>query len=78
MNIEEFVQEFASQFDEIPASEFTAATEFRENEEWSSMTALSVIAMADEKYAVRLTGEDIRQSSTIADIYQIVYNKAHS
>jgi acyl carrier protein len=75
MNIETFIQAFAEQFDEIPAASFTAETEFKENEEWSSMTALSVIAMADQNYAVRLTGDDIRKSSTVQDIYDIVLSK---
>jgi acyl carrier protein len=78
MNIEQFVKEFAEQFDEIPTGEFTAGTLFKENEEWSSMTALSVIAMVDQNYAVRLTGDDVRNSSTVEDIYNIVHTKRNS
>ena len=43
MEIKEFIQNFASQFDDTDVSEFTANTEFRELDEWSSLTALSVI-----------------------------------
>jgi acyl carrier protein len=78
MNIETFVTEFAGQFDDIPADAFAADTNFRDNEEWSSMTALSVIAMVDQNYAVRLTGDDVRKSLTIEDIYNIVLAKANS
>jgi acyl carrier protein len=76
MNIEIFVSEFADQYDDIPTDDFNAATLFKENEEWSSMTALSVIAMVDQNYGVRLTGDDVRKSSTIEDIYNIVLTKA--
>ncbi|MGY4537067.1 acyl carrier protein [Mucilaginibacter sp. UYNi724] len=78
MNIETFVKEFAEQFDEIPDEPFTADTLFKENEEWSSMTALLVIAMVDQSYSVRLTGDDVRKSLTINDIYTIVVSKANA
>lgn len=76
MNIEQFVRRFAEQFDEIPTDDFTIDTRFKENDEWSSMTALSLIAMVDDSYSVRLSGDDIRKSSTIKDIYDIVAAKA--
>jgi len=75
MEINEFVRNFAAQFDETDASEFKAETAFRDIDEWSSLTALSIMAMVDEEYSVKLTGEDIRNSKTIEDIYQIVISK---
>ena len=75
MEIQEFIKNFADQFDEVPTENFTEETSFKDNDEWSSMTALSVIAMIDEIYAVRLTGDDIRKSNTIKDIYTIVTEK---
>lgn len=75
MNLETFVKQFAEQFDEIPADEFTAGTHFKENDEWSSMTALSIIALADEAYSTRLTGNDIRNAVTIKDVYDIVASR---
>lgn len=76
MDIESFVQEFAEQYDEIPPESFTPETLFKENDEWSSMTALSIIAMVDANYDVRLTGDDIRKSTTITDIFNIIAEKA--
>ncbi|MBD1394694.1 acyl carrier protein [Mucilaginibacter glaciei] len=76
MNIEKFIQEFTEQFDDLDTSTFTAETLFKENDEWSSMTALSIIAMVDDSYKVRLTGDDVRNSKTIQDIYDIVLAKS--
>lgn len=76
MEIKDFVQNFAAQFDETDPSEFSIETRFRDIEEWSSLTALSIIAMVDEQYKVKLTGDDIRKSNTIEDIYNIVKSKA--
>lgn len=60
MEMKEFVSNFAAQFDETEESVFTPETRFREIEEWSSLVALSVIAMVDEEYDVTLKGDDIK------------------
>lgn len=72
MEIQNFIENFAAQFDETDLSEFSAETQFRELEEWSSLLALSLIAMADEVYNVNLKGEDIRNSATINDLFSII------
>jgi acyl carrier protein len=38
--------------------------------------ALSIIAMADDEYDVEIKGDDIRNSTTIADLFEIVKKKA--
>jgi len=75
MEIEKFVESFAQQFDDVDTSDFGPETDFRNNEEWSSLTSLSIIAMVDEEYNVKLTGDDIRSSKTIQDIFEKVKAK---
>lgn len=70
--LEEFIALFAEQFDETDASVFAPETKYRELDEWSSLTALSIIAMVDEEFDVALKGDDIRNSETIADLYNII------
>ncbi len=72
MDINEFVANFASQFDDTPVDRFTAETKFHEIDEWSSLIALSVIAMIDEEYDVMLKGDDIKNAQTILDIFNTV------
>lgn len=76
MYIKEFIENFASQFDETDASVFTAETKFKTLEEWSSLTALSIIAMVDEEYDITIKGDDIKNSTTIEDLFNIVVSKA--
>lgn len=75
MEIKEFVEKFAAQFDETEASVFTPETEFKKVDEWSSFMALSIIAMVDEGYKVKIKGEDIRNSQTIQDLFEIVKSR---
>ena len=48
MELQDFIEKFAEQFDETEVCELTAETKFKELDEWSSLIALSIIAMVDE------------------------------
>ena len=76
MEIKDFITNFAAQFDETDANEFKAETVFKELDEWSSLIALSVIAMVDEEYDITIKGDDIRNSNTIEDLFNSVKAKA--
>lgn len=72
MSIEGFIQHFAEQFEETEAGEFTPEMVFRDNDEWSSLLALSIMAMVDEEYDVQLTANEMRQANTVKDLYDII------
>ena len=75
MTLDEFVSAFAAEFDETPEDQFKADTEFKTLDEWSSLTALSIIAMVDEQMDKTITGADIRASKTIEDLYNLANSK---
>lgn len=75
MEIKEFIEKFAECFDDTDADVFTPETKFRELEEWSSMTVLSVIAMIGDEYDVPMMGHDIRECETIQDLFEKVKSK---
>lgn len=70
--MEKFLENFAAQFEDTDAALFKSETKFKELEEWDSMVSLSVMAMADEEYGVELKGDDIRNSETIQELYEII------
>lgn len=74
MEINEFVEKFANEFDETPIEIFKAETVFKELDEWGSLVALSIISMIDEEYNKRITGADIRKCETIKDLYELTEN----
>lgn len=76
MDIKEFMNNFAEQFDDLDASVLTPETEFKQLEDWNSLVALSVIAMVDEEYDVTIKGDDIRNAKSIEDLYNIVNARA--
>ena len=76
MDLKDFIEKFAEQFDDTDASEIKAETKFKELDEWSSLIALGVIGMVDEEYDITLKGEDIRNSETVEDLFNAVKAKA--
>ena len=75
MNINEFVANFADQFDETDASEIMANTNFRELDEWSSLTGLSVIAMVKTSYNKTITGAELRSCNTVEEGFNLLASK---
>lgn len=75
MDIQEFINNFASQFDDTDASEFKAETPFRDLDEWSSFLALAIMAMIKSEYDVAVTAQEMRDAETIQQLFDTV--KSH-
>jgi acyl carrier protein len=75
MEITAFLQNFADMLDDTDAALIAESTIFRDLDEWDSLTALSLIAMVDDEYSVKLTGDDIKSSVTIKDLFEKVSSK---
>jgi len=76
MDEQQFLKNFSLQFDDTDADEIKLDTNFKELEEWGSLTALSVMAMADEEYSVKLTAADFRDSNTLQDIFNLIKSRS--
>ena len=75
MELKEFIENFANQFDDTDVSEFKPDTEFKEMEEWTSLIAFSEIVMIKNEYGVTLKGDDIKNAKTIEDLFKVVSSR---
>ena len=75
MELNEFIANFADQFDETDSSEIQADTEFHEIDEWGSLTGMGVIAMVKTVYGKTITGKEIRECVTVEDLFNLVESK---
>lgn len=75
MELTSFITSFAEQFDDTDASVFKPETEFRNLDEWSSMTALGIIGMLDTEYGISITGADLQKCKTIQDLYNLALER---
>ena len=75
MEIQEFIENFAGQFDDTDVSEFQAETRFRDLDEWSSFLALAIMAMIKSEYDVAVTAQEMRDAETVQNLFDVV--KSH-
>ena len=74
MNLEEFIAIFKESFDVLETS-ISSNTIYKEIDEWTSMQALFFIAHLDDKIGVVLSAEDLIETKTIEDLFQIVLER---
>ena len=75
MELNEFVANFAEQFDDTDASEITASTVFHDLDEWSSLVGMSVIALAKTEYGKSITGAELKACVTVEDVFNLINSK---
>ena len=72
MEIKEFIEKFAEVFEVENVDALTAETEFRNLDEWSSLSVMLLIAFFDEEFEKEIGGTDIKKCDTIQDLFNLV------
>ena len=72
MDIKEFIEKFAEAVEIEDASALRANTSFKELDEWSSLSALSVMAFFDEEFDRQLLANDLKNAVTIEDLFNLI------
>ena len=72
MELKEFIEYLAEQFDDTDISEIQPDTEYQDLDEWSSLTAMSIIAMVKTQYGKTISGRDIRKCQTVEELFNLV------
>ena len=71
-SIEQFIEQFFIAVDFQEPVEVTPATELRSLPEWDSLAALGVIVMFDVDFGKTITGDNLKNCTTIADLYKLL------
>ena len=75
MTITDFLANFSEQFDDTDESLIRADTDYKMLEEWSSLVALSVIAMVDDLFEVEIGAKEIVECNTIEELFNTVKSR---
>lgn len=75
MDLNDFIANFADLFDETDPSEIQSKTIFHELDEWSSLVAMGIIALAKTEYGKTITGKEIKDCSTVEDVFNLISSK---
>ena len=71
----DFIKNFANQWDETEPEAFTPDCAFHELEEWSSLIGLGILNMIAKKYGVKVAPDELRAAETIKDVYDLIQSK---
>lgn len=73
MELTTFIDELVKNvFTSTPREDIKGETEYMELEEWSSLTAFSLISYLDSSYGKRLLLPELLQAQTIEELFKIV------
>lgn len=72
MTLEEFVEKVQGEMQDTPAEQITADTNYKELDEWGSLTSLSLISMIEEEYDKLITGADVRSKNSVKELWEYV------
>lgn len=72
MDIQNFINKLDEVFEDTDLSTLKPETKFRDLDDWSSLSTLSLIALADEEFGKEISGGDIRNAQTIEDLFNLL------
>ena len=78
MSLEKFIENFEEAVEDIEPGSLTAETAYRELEEWDSLAVLTVIAMVDAEYNVRLKADALKSCETLEALFALVSSRSES
>ena len=74
--IEEFIERVEGEFEDMEPGKLSPQSVIREHFTWDSINALIFIAHVNVEYDVVITADDLINSQTIQELYDLVSNKA--
>jgi len=76
--IEEFISGVEGEFEDMEVGNLSPASVIREHFVWDSINALIFIAHINVEYDVVITADDLINSQTVQDLYNLVSTKANA
>ena len=75
MELNDFIANFADQFEDTDFEEITADAKFHDFDEWDSLIALAVLNMAEKKYGKIITFDEMKKCITVIDLFTLIDKK---
>jgi acyl carrier protein len=76
--IEEFITRVEGEFEDLEPGMLSPQSVIREHFNWDSINALIFIAHVNVEYDVVISADDLINSQTVQDLYNLVINKANA
>lgn len=78
ITLEEFTRGLEAELEDLKPGTLQPDTNYREMDSWNSMYALLVIAYVDANFDVMLNAEDLRSTSNVRQLYNLVSSRVNA
>ena len=75
MELKELISLFKTTLNSTNDVVFDGETEFKDLDEWSSLTAFTLVEELSTKYDIRVRGIELRRCNTINDLLNLLNSK---
>lgn len=75
MELNDFIANFADQFEDTDPEVITADSKFHDFDEWDSLIALAVLNMAEKRYGKKITFDEMKVCVTVEDLFNLIDKK---
>ncbi|MDD3739293.1 MAG: acyl carrier protein [Lentimicrobiaceae bacterium] len=76
MDINDFIKKVEDEYEDITPGTLKPDSIFRDVFEWNSINALILIALVKTEYDVTIDANDIQNSKTINDLFEIIKSRS--
>lgn len=75
MTLHEFTINLEKEFEDLEPGTLTPDTNYRDIKNWSSIYALIVVAFIDLNFDIILNANDLKETNTVKELYELVKSK---
>ena len=75
MELETFIKNFEDALEDVEVGSLSGDSVYRSLEHWDSLSVLTVIAMVDTEYNLRLKAKELKQMQTLSELYALLKSK---
>lgn len=76
MSLEKFIENFEEAVEDLEPGSVEPQTRYRDLEVWDSLAVLTVLAMVDGEYDVRLRAPDLQECETIEALWKRIRGRS--
>ncbi len=77
MTLQQFIVRFREEFEYLEEEEIVeGSTKFQEMDGWDSLTAIMILEMIDDEFEADISGDELRECSTIEELYNLSVQRA--
>ncbi len=78
MNIDDFIRKIEAEFEDLEPNSLQATDVLKEKFTWDSINALIFLAHVNVEYDVEINEDELIQSETVQDLYNLVNTKVQN